>query len=282
MTFTIRKSFDQDGHLYRTYDWESVEGWQDRLANKLVPLIRELYSDFENLNKSCQETGLEGTQLEQFLETALKATIPKPREPESKTPKQFDVCRADLAELLALVCLDGLFATKVPVKNIYSRELNAATSRGLDILGYEKVGNDLSLIICEVKGSEDGNSPPSVVETGEDSLKQQLYSYVTRKEKTLDRILNISKRAPSIEDKKILAQIAMNWAQGAASSLKVIVCPFLVRKMDCYKDTDYGSFRTAPGYHAPAKIRFLIVCVNSDLNALAEHIYSKARSFGDK
>lgn len=282
MTLTIKESFDQNGHLYRTYDWESVDGWQARLANSLVPLIRELYSDFENLNKSCQETGLEGAQLEAFLESALKATIPKPRETESKAPKQFDVCRADLAELLALVCLDGLFATKVPVKNIYSRELNAATSRGLDILGYEKVGNDLSLIICEVKGSEDNASPPSVVETGDDSLKQQLYSYVTQKEKTLDRILNISKRAPSIEDKKILAQIAVNWAQETASPLKVIVCPFLVRKTDCYKDTDYGSFRTAPEYHAPAQIRFLIVCANSDLNLLAEHIYSKARSFGDK
>ena len=78
------------------------------------------------------------------------------------------------------------------------------------------------------------------------------------------------------EHKKMLAKIALWWSQNDDTSLKVIVCPFLVRKGDLYKNTDYGFFKTEPDYFKPGKIRFLIVCLHEDLNSLSNMIYDKA------
>ena len=39
--------------------------------------------------------------------------------------------------------------------NIFYRELTHAPGRGVDVLGYEQESNDIALIVCEVKGSQD-------------------------------------------------------------------------------------------------------------------------------
>ncbi|MFA5316379.1 MAG: hypothetical protein WC369_03055 [Dehalococcoidales bacterium] len=267
-----KENFDHDGHILRSYDWDSTEGWKDRLADKIIPIIKELYLDLVGLKKNLAEDGLlDDTDIKKFIDDSLAATIP---DASPKLPKQFRPRRADFAELLALICLEELHQTIIPVKNLFYRELTGAVGRGVDILGYELHGTDLALIICEIKGSIDRDSPPSVVETGDESMKSQLYSYVSDRKKTQNRILNIHKKSTG-EHKKILAKIAALWWKNN-NVLKAVVCPFLVRKADLYKSTDFGSFNSNPDHFHPAKVRFLIVCINDDIGQLSDMLYDKA------
>lgn len=270
-----KDTFDKNGHILRSYDWDSTSGWEERLSQKLIPIIQQLYTDCEGLKATTEDLGLNSQQIKEFIEQSIKATIPNPA--TDNKPTQFKIPRADFAEILATICLEELHSTQIPVKNIFHRELTSAPSRGVDILGYEEINETLTLIICEVKGSQEAKSPPSCVEPNEDSLKSQLYSYIIDPQKTLNRILVLSKKA-DIKHKLKLVKIALLWSQKKTDSLKTVVCPFLVRRTDCYQNTDFGHFKTNPEYFHPAKVRFLIVCVNSDLATIAEKVFSDART----
>jgi len=270
---TEKERLDRNGHILRSYDWDYSEGWQGRLASKLTPIIQELYVDLEGLERNLEDLGLDNKKIKQFIEKSLKATIPSVS--TDKRPENFQVRRADFAELLSLICLEGLHNTNVPVKNLFFRELTHAASRGVDILGYEYAGGNISLIICEVKGSKDKSSPPSVVHGTEDSMKAQLYSYVSDRQKTLNRILDVHKKTTP-EHKEILFKIALWWSQGNASALKVVVCPFLVRQAEYYKSDDFGFFKDEPDHFNPAQVRFLIVCIHDDIVELSNMIYKEA------
>ncbi|MDX9703272.1 MAG: hypothetical protein RBU23_09530 [Candidatus Auribacterota bacterium] len=268
-------SYENDGHVFKSYDWDNSDGWKDELSNKLIPLIQNLYADLESLKKDLEETGWDEKEIKKHIDEVLNASIPSDTT-DSKI-ENFQVRRADFAELIATICLEELYNTKIPLNNILHRELTHKSGRGIDIFGYEEVGNNICLILCEIKGSKDSNSPPSVVGDSEDSMKQQLFSYVTDKKKTLDRIINIRKKSTNINDKKTLTKISMLWTKEDESPLKVIACPFLVRDGNCYKNTDFGFFKENPDHFAPAKIRFLIVCIHDDIVELSKQIYNLAR-----
>lgn len=270
---TLKHTCDKDGHLFRSYEWDSVPGWEERLSKKLIPVIKQLYIDCDELKSNLEDLGLNGEQIKEFIEQSIKATIPNPV--TDNRPPQFKIPRADFAEILATICLEELHSTQIPVKNIFHRELTNAPGRGVDVLGYEEINGNLALIICEVKGSQDAKSPPPCVEPDEDSLKSQLYSYIIDQQKTLNRILVIQKKA-SINHKLKLTKIALLWGQKKFDSLKIVVCPFLVRNTNYYKDTDFGCFKTNPNYFNPAKVRFLIVCIKSDLNKISNMVFEKA------
>ncbi len=270
---TNRELFDSECHEFKCYDWDNSPGWQERLKGKLVPLIREYYTGFESLKSSLRESGIEEDQINRFLDNALKATIPS--DETDKRPDNFKVRRADFAEILAALCLEGLYNTKIPAPNIPFRELTLSPGRGMDILGYETANDVISLILCEIKGSNEPKSPPQVVDKEDDCLKNQLYAYTSDKRKTLNRILNAHKKASSYH-KEILAKIALWWSQDNIDPLKVIVCPFLVRQADCYSSDDFGSFRIKKDEFLPASIRYLIICIHGNLIELSKSIYAEA------
>ena len=243
-TLTLKDKFEELEHIFTCYDWDASEGWIENLLTLIVPIVQQFYIDCESLKKNLEDIGFDDSAISIFIDEALTVMIPD--DTTDKGPKNFSIRRADFSEIMALICLQNLYNTCVSVKNIYYIELTHAAGRGVDILGYEMNESGLHLVICEVKASKDRRSPPSVIDSAESSMKEQLYSYISNKKKTLNRILNTHKKA-SDEHKEVLTRIAFLWLQENIDPLKVVVCPFLVRQADCYQATDYGFFRNEVG-----------------------------------
>ncbi len=261
-------------HLYQAFEWANKDGWEEKLINLLKPVIRELYLDYSNLKKQLDETGFSEKDIEKHIKNLLKVSIPV--ENNVSDVNNFSVQRSEFAEILASICLEELFKTTMPVSNIKYKELSDRSSRGIDILGYETDGSNLSLIICEVKASSDKNNPPGVVDSGKDCLRNQLITYISDKNKTLDRINTLRKKCMDLENKKIMTKISMLWGKQDHSQLNVVLCPVLIREKDKYDVKDFGSFRQKPSDFNPGKIRYLILCLHGSINKLSQKCYEEA------
>lgn len=273
--FKKRKNeITKDGHCFVVYDLDNSTNGCQAIESKLIPLIKELYLAENEVVENIKETGFNEDEIKKFIEKAKQVTIPSGK--SGKQPKQLNIRRSDAAELIALVCLEELYKTKIPANSLLFRELTSYPGRGIDILGYEDDGKGLALIICEIKASAENNSPPRVVDSSKDCLKVQLYSYAIDNDKTLNRILSASKKTEDSSHKKALTKIAFLWNQHDREKLKVVICPFLVRQGNLYQETDFGSIKDNPDYFNSYPVRFLIVCVNEDLIKFSNRIFDKA------
>jgi hypothetical protein len=45
----LKESYDSEGNIFRSYDWDNSSGWEKRLTDKLVPIIQKFYTDVEGL-----------------------------------------------------------------------------------------------------------------------------------------------------------------------------------------------------------------------------------------
>jgi hypothetical protein len=65
------------------------------------------------------------------------------------------------------------------------------------------------------------------------------------------------------------------WAQ---KDLATTIVPFLLRPRDRYGPNDFGLFRADPSCYAPAEVAFCLVRVEGTIEALAEAVYTQART----
>ena len=52
--------------------------------------------------------------------------------------------------------------------------------------------------------------------------------------------------------------------------LHLVACGVLVRPVTMYKETDYGSFRLSPADYRPSRVRFLVVCIDGEIEQRVE------------
>ena len=272
----IKEEFKKE-NSFQVYELEKEEGWLDRLIEKFAPIVQEYYSSYKELEKDLdklldEDNGFGKEGMKKFLNDCLKASIPSTDDPR---PENFRPYRSDFPEILASLCLQELFKTEIPVDGIKSRELQGSPGRGIDIVGYETNGDKMHLILCEVKGTTSPLNPPKCVTGKEDSMDKQLLSHIMDRKKTLQRLISLYSKAPE-EKKPILAKIMFLWNKGVKDKLKIFLCPFLVRESSKYKDKDYTFMKKKVKEYSPGIIRFLIVCINGDLNEISKKLYETA------
>jgi hypothetical protein len=258
--FRLSDNHDIEPHHFRVYEAISTddEDWLKPLAEEYVRILTRGDTLLKNVENSA-DTGMDMSRIAHYLR---QASIP------NYQPGNFNVVRSDFGELLCYMLLERDYGTLFGEKSISARELRDRPGRGIDAIGVEE--NDLlTLVLCEVKVSDDRSSPPSVVDQGNECLSRQHSGHLTNLyTKTKEKVWRAVRGARDVKTVTLLSTAAVYLEENILTGLRVIVCCVLVRPKEKYKRTDFGSFRSNPDQYSPAHIRFLIACIPDDVDAI--------------
>jgi len=272
---------DSEGpHDFRVYKWDNSEDWRDAIVEKIGSKVREVYTDYKELQRLVEmeeeDIDFDFSQVNECISEILENAIPSESDGGVvSTP------RSDFPELIASLCLESLHDTVIPVNLIEKRETLDKPGRGVDVLGYEKIdGEDIQLVLGEVKGSSEDQSPPQVITGSDSSMDEQLKDLVLNEEKIIKNLMSIFRKAENKEDKRALAQLIIS-VQESPRDTRILLCPFLVRELEKYQESDYHPIKNNAEDYEPHTLRFLAVCVDENLTDLSVDIYEYARD-GDE
>jgi hypothetical protein len=242
--------FDADEHEYRVFepDLNADDNWLEVIATEYVSLRVECDEELTNIVLE----GIDAWDLSEIEERLRELNVPG-----RGANVNFDIVRSDFGETLSYLLLEGQYGTYIGYKSVRDRELTDLTGRGLDVMGIE-LGEQLTLILGEVKVSNEAASPPQVVDTGRHCLRDQHRGHLRNPKATAAKILNSSRRIrdASLRDRFFAAALLLREQRWQA--LRVVVCSILIRPQQLYTEADFGSFRARPDDYVPADIRFLI------------------------
>lgn len=175
--------------------------------------------------------------------------------------------------MLCYILLERDYATKFGMKSIYTRELRDRPGRGIDAIGIE-VRDLLTLVLCEVKVSNDDSSPPGVVDQGEECLSKQHQHHLGKlNNDTKDKVWRVVQKTRDQETADLLTTAALCLEENRLDRLRIIACSILIRPQAKHKLTDFGSFKANPSQYSPAIIRFLVACIPDDVNVIIRKWY---------
>lgn len=258
----LEETLDSGGHEYRVLGPDTSRDW-----------LRELAEEYVRLRTACatplSEISVEGIGVlstENLQKRLKKATIPIRR------PDNFDVVRSDFGEVICYLLLEGHYGVKLGYKSVRDREITQSPGRGIDALGIED-GNQITLVLGETKVSDDRTSPPGVVDKSDDCLSRQHVGHLSEPEKTAKKVWDAARRVPDLDLRQRYLTAAVLLEDGRLDKLKIVGCCTLVRPRQHYTAADFGSFKKTPKKYHPAHIRFLVVRLEQDLEAVVKEWY---------
>lgn len=262
------------GLIYNTIEQFDIGEHEFRqlLPNETINWLRVVADEYKELRTqtaAIDELSLEGIPLasEAIRRRVKAATIP------NQTIGNFDVVRSDFGETICYMLLEQLYETKFIYKSVRDRELADRAGRGIDAIGIEE-GEKLSLILAEVKVSNENTSPPQVIDTGSTCLRQQHKKRIDDLQATADAVLDVARRTSemSIRGRFTMAALCLEYQQWHL--LNLVVACVLLRPLGMFTNQDFGSYRAKPEQFTPAKIRFLVACVPyDDIGPIIERWY---------
>ncbi|WP_025846285.1 hypothetical protein [Brevibacillus sp. NL20B1] len=233
-------------HCY--YAWVVKGDWQQAIANEYGKLRTDTRFPIEPI---CLD-GLEFS-IDTIKERIFHNTIPERR------GGNFDVVRSDFGEVISYMTLEQKYSTQFGYKSIRDRELVQLPGRGIDGIGIE-TGEKLRLVLTETKVSSQRTSPPSVVDSSEDSMRNQHLDHISKPE-TCKKIWDVARRTTSSELQKLFMTAALMFEYKMFDRLELITCCVLVRPKMVHTCNDFGSFMSHAKDFLPGKIRFLVICI---------------------
>jgi hypothetical protein len=271
--FTLHSSRENGDHRFDAFDCEAEVG---DLAEELAALVRELYVDQAALRERMLEAAdavgdiAEIAEITRAVEAVTTAAIPEPG--VRLEQPHLDTARNELGEVIAYAVLEGPRGAVMPAKRIREKEIPQLPSRGLDALAFQP-GDELRLLVAEVKTSDEEASPPRVVGQGESSLHAQTVKLVTDPARLLVELNWVFKHTTPEHELLVARAILLKTRE----QLPTMAVPVLVRPTRHHQDTDCCVFETDPDSVAPAMIRFSVVRVGEALENLAAQVYRLAR-----
>ena len=245
-------------HCYNA--WVVKGDWQQAIAKEYVKLRTETRFPIEPI---CLN-GLEFS-VETIKKRLSDNTIPERR------GGNFDVVRSDFGEVISYMVLEQKYSTQFGYKSVRDRELIQLPGRGIDGIGIEEVDNKIKLVLTETKVSSQRTSPPSVVDSSEDSLRNQ-HLHHNSKTETCKKIWDVARRTTGSELQKLFMTAALMFEYKMFDQLDLITCCVLVRPKMVHTSNDFGSFMTNSKDFHPGKVRFLIICIPEELGNNLEEI----------
>jgi hypothetical protein len=193
----------------------------------------------------------------------------------------FDVVRSDLGELLlAQLCAD-LYETKYGYRSIRDRELTDSQGRGIDLIGVE-IGSPrdpeciVTLVLGEAKVSREAASPPQVVDTAKDSLRNQHRGHLEDLQATARKVHDAGRRCKQANILSLMWAAAAILEDGIDRRVRLVAASLLVRPRSCATNADFGSFLVKPADFDPAEVRFLTVRLASDIESAVREFHRLA------
>jgi hypothetical protein len=271
--FTLHSSREDGVHQFEAFDCEGEGG---DLVEELAALVRDLYVDQAALRERMLEAAdavddiADTAEIARAVDAVTTAAIPEPG--VRLQQPHLDTARNELGEVIAYAVLEGPHGAVMPAKRIREKEIPQLPSRGLDALAFQ-AGDELRLLVAEVKTSDEETSPPRVVGDGGSSLHAQTVKLITDPARLLAELNWVFKHTAPEHELLVARAILLK----TRDQLPTIAVPVLVRPAHRHRDTDCGVFETDPSSVEPAMIRFSVVRVRDDLEDLANQVYRLAR-----
>lgn len=268
--FAIARQLDRGNHQFRIYEVDnSYKNWLLFLAKEYVKTLTERETALKEIKLEEYGLVMDTSRLQQYIR---RASIPKFK------AGLFNVVRSDFGELLCYILLERNYGTIFGAKSIRYRELRDASGRGIDAIGIE-LRDKLTLVLCEVKVSDEVVSPPQVVDRSNDCLsKQQLHHLAQLETDTKDKVWHVAARTRNEQIELLLMAAASCLEEKRYDKLDIVVSNVLVRSEATCKETDFGSFREDLQLYKPANIRFLLLRTPGAIESIIEQWYEMIKT----
>jgi len=269
-------------HKFITYELDYPAKKEDFLKY-IIPVLKEEYGLGITLEEKIRNISSNRKKnIEKFM---AKYNTPDPKKLAPKEKPWLKNTRIKFPEVLARDILKTLEKVEFACRISLEEEDPDMPKRGIDNFGFifKKHDGKISLdyiVSCEVKASDDKESPPSVVHKSSDSMFKSLKNITLLDKRFRKAIASLIDKLSEGEYLELVCSVACDLEKNEnldGIRKKIIAVPFLLRKKECWTENDFGKFATNHNEIECAAIRYYILTVNYDLGSFADEIYEELR-----
>ncbi len=251
-------------HKYDKIDIKVIDAFIKKFAEMYLNQRSKTQFDFSNINEQVLYKNL-GFGTDALKQIIAKNTIPidKKREQGLDSKVLNDIYRSDLGELLMTYYFEEKLPDGerfvIPLKNITFRERAELPGRGLDAIGYRKIGdNKVEILLGEAKVSAEKKSPPAVVDSTPDSIYHTHLNHKNNIPIVVQRLSDYARRL-NIGDAEVLGFAIISIEHQLTDNCSITYGCTLVRDYTCVNDSDFGNMKANKRNFEPDKIHFSIL-----------------------
>tara|TARA_R110001599_G_scaffold331444_1_gene546236 strand:- start:3702 stop:4535 length:834 start_codon:yes stop_codon:yes gene_type:complete len=252
-------------HKHEKIDIPVIDSFIKKFAEMYLEQRSQTLFDFSGINEQVlyNNLGFGTSALKQII---TRNTIPIDAKREQGLDPRIlnDIYRSDLGELL----MTYYFEEKVPqgerfiipLKNITFRERAELPGRGLDAIGYRKTSDtQVEILLGEAKVSADKKSPPSVVDSTNDSIYNTQLNHKNETPIIIQRLSDYARRL-KVKDAQILGFAIISIEHKLTNHFSITYGCTLVRDHTCVNESsDFGKMKTNQSDFDSGKVHFSIL-----------------------
>lgn len=252
-------------HKFEKTDIPVIDSFIKKFAEKYLEQRSHTQFDYKEVKEQTlfNNLGFSTDVLKQIV--SKNATpIDKKREQGLEPAVLNDIYRSDLGELLMTYYFEEKLPYGeqfiIPLKNITFRERAELPGRGLDAIGYKKIGDEkVEILLGEAKVSADKKSPPPVVDSTNDSIYNTQSKHKNEVPVVIQRLSDYARRL-NIKDAEIIGFAIVCLEHKLTDHFTITYGCTLIRDHTCVNDTkDFGKVKTNEKDFEPGKVHFSIL-----------------------
>lgn len=252
-------------HKHEKIDIPVIDSFIKKFAEMYLKQRSQSQFDIGSINEQVLYKNL-GFGTDALKQIITKNTIPidKKREQGLEPKVLNDIYRSDLGELLMTYYFEEKLPDGerfvIPLKNITFRERAELPGRGLDAIGYRKIGDSqVEILLGEAKVSADKKSPPPVVDSTNDSIYNTQLNHKNGTQLVVQRLSDYARRLYT-KDAKILGFAIISIEHQLTDNFSITYGCTLVRDHTCLNESsDFGKMKMNQSDFEPGKVHFSIL-----------------------
>ena len=252
-------------HKFEKTDIPVIDSFIKKFAEKYLEQRSHTQFDYKEVKEQTlfNNLGFSTDVLKQIV-TKNATPIDKKREQGLEPAVLNDIYRSDLGELLMTYYFEEKLPYGeqfiIPLKNITFRERAELPGRGLDAIGYKKIGDaKVEILLGEAKVSADKKSPPPVVDSTNDSIYNTQSKHKNEVPVVIQRLSDYARRL-NIKDAEIIGFAIVCLEHKLTGHFTITYGCTLIRDHTCVNDTkDFGKVKTNEKDFEPGKVHFSIL-----------------------
>ncbi len=271
-------------HKHEKIDIPVIDSFINKFAEMYLKQRSQTQFDINSVNEQVLFKNL-GFGTDALKQIITKNTVPidKKREQGLEQNVLNDIYRSDLGELLMTYYFEEKLPDGerfvIPLKNITFRERAEFPGRGLDAIGYRKIGDaQVEILLGEAKVSADKKSPPSVVDSTIDSIYNTQLNHKNKTPIVVQRLSDYARRL-NTKDAEILGFAIISIEHQLNDNFSITYGCTLVRDHICINDSsDFGKMKTNQSDFEPGKVHFSILSFsNKTIKDTVDLFYAKVQ-----
>jgi hypothetical protein len=252
-------------HKHKKIDIPVIDSFIKKFAEMYLNQRSQTQFDYKSINEQVLFNNL-GFGTDALKQIITKNTIPVDKKREQGLDQNIlnDIYRSDLGELLMTYYFEEKLPDGerfvIPLKNITFRERAELPGRGLDAIGYKKIGDSkVEILLGEAKVSADKKSPPPVVDSTDASIYNTQLNHKNETPIVVQRLSDYVRRLNS-KDAAILGFAIISIKNQWTDNFSITYGCTLVRDHTCVNESsDFGKMKTNQSDFEPGKVHFSIL-----------------------